>query len=59
MFVTCSYDGLICTYVFPNKLISIIKHPKNLHFDKVSLSSLLSQQLLHMKKIIIACIVIH
>ena len=39
MFVTCSYDGLICTYVFPNKLISIIKHPKNLHFDKVSLSS--------------------
>ena len=39
MFVTCSYDRLICTYVFPNKLISIIKHPKNLHFDKVSLSS--------------------
>ena len=38
MFITCSYDGLIFTYVFPNKLISIIKHPKNLYFDEVSLS---------------------
>ena len=39
MFATWSLDGLICTYVFPNKLISIIKHPKKLHFDKVVLSA--------------------
>ena len=39
MFASCSLDGLICTYVFPNKLISIIKHPKNLHFNQVFLSA--------------------
>ena len=39
MFATTSYDGLICIYIFPNKLFSIIKHSKNLFFDKVFLSS--------------------
>ena len=39
MFATCSYDGFICTYIFPNKLISIIKHPNNLYFNNVRLSA--------------------
>ena len=39
MFSTCSYDGLICTYIFPNKLISVIKHPANLYYNKVFLSA--------------------
>ena len=39
MFVTTSYDGLVCIYLLPNKLFSIIKHPQNLYFDKVYLSS--------------------
>ena len=39
MFATCSLDGLICTYMFPNKLISIIKHPENLYFNEVFLSA--------------------
>ena len=34
-----SYDGYICVYILPNKLISIIKHPKNLYFNKVFLSA--------------------
>jgi WD40 repeat protein len=39
MFATSSYDGLVCIYVFPNKLFSVIKHPKNLFFDKIFLSA--------------------
>ena len=39
MFATTSYDGLVCIYVFPNKLFSIIKHSKNSFFDKIFLSS--------------------
>ena len=39
MFSTCSYDGFICTYIFPNKLISVIKHPANLYYNKVFLSA--------------------
>ena len=38
MFATCSYDGFACIYIFPNKLFSIIKHPKNLYFNNVFLS---------------------
>ena len=39
MFATCSYDGLICIYIFPKKLISIIKHPQKLYFDEACLSA--------------------
>ena len=39
MFATCSYDGFACIYILPNKLISIIKHPKNLYFNNVFLSA--------------------
>ena len=39
MYATYSYDGYICVYILPNKLISIIKHPKNLYFNKVFLSA--------------------
>ena len=39
MFATSSYDSLLCVYVLPNKLFSIIKNPNNLYFDKVFLSS--------------------
>ena len=39
MFATCSYDGFACIYIFPNKLFSIIKHPKNLYFNNVFLSA--------------------
>ena len=39
MFATTSYDGFVCIYIYPNKLISMIKHPKNLYFDKVFLSA--------------------
>ena len=39
MFSTCSYDGFICTYIFPNKLISVIKHPANLYYNRVFLSA--------------------
>ena len=39
MFSTCSYDGFICTYIFPNKLISVIKHPGNLYYNRVFLSA--------------------
>ena len=39
MFATSSYDSLLCVYVLPNKLFSIIKNPNNLYFDNVFLSS--------------------
>jgi hypothetical protein len=39
MFATISLDGLACIYILPGKLISIIKHPNNLYFDKIFLSS--------------------
>ena len=39
MFATSSYDGLACIYMFPNKLFSIIRHPKNRFFNKIYLSS--------------------
>ena len=39
MYATTSHDGYACIYILPNKLISVIKHPKNLYFDQVFLSS--------------------
>ena len=39
MFATTSYDGFICVYILPNKLISMIKHPDNSYFDQIMLSS--------------------
>ena len=39
MFATTSYDSFSCIYIIPNKLISIIKHPNNLYFDNIFLSS--------------------
>ena len=39
MFATTSHDGFICIYILPNKLFSIIKHPKNLFYDKIYLSA--------------------
>ena len=39
MFVTCSFDGLICIYIFPKKLISIIRHPQKLYFEEACLSA--------------------
>jgi hypothetical protein len=39
MFATCSYDGLACVYIFPHKLFCVLKHPKNLYFDRVFLSA--------------------
>ena len=39
MFATTSYDGFICIYILPNKLISMIKHPENSYFDQIMLSS--------------------
>jgi hypothetical protein len=39
MFLTCSFDGLICIYVSPKKLISIIRHPEKLYFDQACLSA--------------------
>ena len=39
MFATTSYDGLVCIYLLPNKLFSVIMHPQNLYFDKIYLSS--------------------
>ena len=38
MFATCSLDGYICIYILPNKLFSMIKHPKT-YYDKVFLSA--------------------
>jgi len=39
MFATTAKDGFICAYMIPSKLICVIKHPNNLYFDKVYLSS--------------------
>ena len=39
MFATTSYDSFSCIYIMPNKLFSIIKHPNNLYFDNIFLSS--------------------
>ena len=39
MFATTSLDGFACIYILPDKLISSIKHPNNLYFDKIFLSS--------------------
>jgi hypothetical protein len=39
MFATSSYDSLLCVYVLPNKLFSIIKNQNNSYFDKIFLSS--------------------
>ena len=39
MFATTSCDSFICVYILPNKLFSIIKHPKNLFYDKIFLSA--------------------
>ena len=39
MFATTSYDGFICVYMLPSKLITMIKNPNNSYYDKVLLSS--------------------
>ena len=39
MFATTAKDGLVCVYIIPYKLISVIKHPNNLYFDNVYLSA--------------------
>jgi hypothetical protein len=39
MFATTAKDGLVCVYVIPYKLFSVIKHPNNLYFDNVYLSA--------------------
>ena len=39
MFATTSFDGFICIYILPNKLFSMIKHPKNSFYDKIFLSA--------------------
>jgi hypothetical protein len=39
MFATTSFDGFACIYILPGKLISSIKHPDNLYFDEIFLSS--------------------
>jgi hypothetical protein len=39
MFATTSYDGFICIYIIPNKLISMIKHPNNSYYDTIFLSA--------------------
>ena len=39
MFASTSYDGFLCVYILPKKLISMIKHPNNSYYDKVLLSS--------------------
>jgi hypothetical protein len=39
IFATTSYDGLICIYFLPCKLVSIIKHPQSKFFDKVMVSA--------------------
>ena len=39
MFATISYDGFICIYILPNKLISMIKNPNNSYYDHILLSS--------------------
>ena len=39
MFATISYDGFICIYILPNKLISMIKCPNNSYYDHIFLSA--------------------
>ena len=39
MFSTISYDGFICSYILPNKLISMIKCPNNSYYDQILLSA--------------------
>jgi hypothetical protein len=39
MYATTSYDGFACIYIYPYKLFCMIKHPKNLYFDKIYLSA--------------------
>ena len=39
MFATTSLDGLVCIYIIPNKLFSIIKNKNNSYFDRIYLSS--------------------
>ena len=39
IFATTSYDSFVYIYLFPKKLISIIKHPKNQYFDKIYISA--------------------
>ena len=39
MFATTAKDGLVCVYVIPYKLFSVIKHPNNLYFNNVFLSA--------------------
>ena len=39
MYATTAKDGLVCSYIIPYKLFSVIKHPDNLYFNKVFLSA--------------------
>ena len=39
MFITTSINGFYCLYSFPNKLLSVVKHPNNGYFDYVLLCS--------------------
>ena len=39
MFATTSYDGFICIYFLPNKLISMIKCKNNSYYHKIFLSA--------------------
>jgi len=39
IFATTSFDGSICVYFLPNKLISIIRHPEKRYYDKVYVSA--------------------
>ena len=39
MFATISYDGFICVYILPNKLITMIKNQYDNYYDKIFLSS--------------------
>ena len=39
MFAVSSKDGFIYVYIIPNKLFSVIKHPNNIYYHKVYLSS--------------------
>ena len=39
MYATTSYDGYACIYIYPYKLFSMLKHPKNSYYDKIYLSA--------------------
>lgn len=39
MFATSSYDGFICIYFLPNKLVSMIKCKNNSYYHKIFLSA--------------------